>query len=527
MNPAFPTPSIGKRIHFENTDADSMSRHVGLWRLSPQSRLWLVGGLVSGTLLYAIFLFIGSDVPITTVLCAAWVVAWTAVAVAGGFQTVTGWFAFFPLFHFMLFALPLKVLVWEPAQSRLLAPVSTPLSMLLFYSGLLAAVFLVRLLKIGGRPVCVPGVAPSYYRWLAWVCYLMGTLAYFVAQFGSKDGGQSGGGGLGVASILLQFQNLSIAAYIFYGWKLGINVWKRPALWLFILSGLALGVLASQKSGTAMPLVYILLAVWGTRGARAFKVIGPALILFGALFAGVLYPVMHYARGVEGVRGGSLSERASLLQSILISYVTDAKFRKYMKEEVDKYANDRVITYLPESAGVFDRFLMIGNSDLLIAGVDHSAKSERFHGFELFTLGLELSVPRILYPAKPEEGSSEYLADVAGTRNVNQKTYPTWGWPSELYYSFGLPGVLVCTFLLQFGFLAMLNLWFGGKIRQSVWFCMLIPTLHFANSCTAIDSLPITLIPFFIVSALLSKFCNVVSAPSPHLSALRTVRIGE
>ena len=517
MNRALPSPWIRARARNFHRRLGTALRPRNLRLLNPHSLLWLYGGILSGVLLFGAFLLIGSDLMITTILCAAWVVAWASVSVGGGFQTTTGWFAFFPLFHFLLFSLPLKVLSWEGAEVRLRAPLSTSLDMLLFFTGLFFAVLVCRFLNLGSKPICSASSDPKYYRLLAWICFLAGTAAYFVSQFGADAEGGNAVGGMGLVNFLVNFKDFSIAAYIFYAWRAGLNVWRRPVFWLFVVSGISLGVLASAKGATSQPIVYVLAAICSIYGVRSYKpLVGFAI--FGVVFSGIIYPIMHYARGVEGARGSSIAARIAIMGSITTNFFTDSKFRADVKEQVDEYANKRVITYLPESAGVFDRFIMIGPTDLLVTGVDESNNAVKFHGFELFALGVEISIPRFLYPDKPDVGSSEFLADVAGTRNRTQRTNPVWGWPGELYYSFGLPGVFFGSFALELAFLLLVNLFFGSAVRKSVWFCLPLVSLNMANSCFAIDSMPLVMVSLCALAVALSKCATLLTGGLRRLS---------
>jgi len=491
---------------------DSTPREGKILRLTRHDFNCLLIGLISGALLMVGFMLIGSDLLITTILCAAWVVGWAAVAAGGGFKTLTGWFAFFPLFHFLLFSLPLKVTFWDGAEQGLRAPLSTSLVMLLFYAGLFMAALVCRITRVGMRPICSFNPSAEYYRRLAWICFLLGTAAYFLAMVlgqSAADGDSSGAGGMGMVHLLVYFQNFSIAAYIFYTWEADLKFWKQPVFWLFLISGLALGTLASEKAATSQPLVYLLLAMASIYGFRSYKM-WAGFAIFGAILAGVIYPVMHFARGVDGARDGTLAQRVEVVGTVTAQYLTDPGARKDMKEQVDDYAEDKAVLYLPQSAGVFDRFIMIGPTDLLVAGVDQSSDAEKYHGFELFKLGLQLLVPRFFFAEKPDIGSSEFLADVAGTRNTKEQTYPTWGLPGELYYSFGLPGVFLGSFGIELIFFLLVNFWFGSRVRKSVWFCLLAVSLNMANSCAAIDSVPLLLMGLCVPALGLNVVASVL-----------------
>jgi hypothetical protein len=470
--------------------------------MSRASLYCLCGGVASGLLLFAAFMLIGSDMLVAGQLCAAWTVAWMAVAVGGGFRTVTSWFAFFPLFHFLLFSLPFKVIFWEAAEERLGAPFSTSLVLLLFFTGLLFATFVSQCISFRSWTVCSKSTNPEFFRILAWICFLLGTLAYFIFQFGQTS--DSSAGGAGIMGFFMNFKDFSVAAYIFYAWRTGLQVWRRPAFWLFIVTGVLLGILASAKGAVSQPIVYALLATCCIHGFRSFKML-IGIAAFGAILATTIYPLMHYARGVEGARTGTLAQRAAIMGTVTSTYLTNPNARAGIKEQVDDYATDRSVMYLPKSTGLFDRFLMIGPTDLLVSGVDQSSANEKFHGFELFRSALELSIPRFLYPQKPEVGSSEFLADIAGTRNTVQRTNPTWGIPSQLYYSFGFLGVLIGSFFIELIFLLLIKVWFGNQVGKSLWFCLLALTLNMYNSCAGIDSMPFALISLLGTALLFSK----------------------
>ena len=473
-------------------------------------------GAVSGIVLFTAFMLIGSDPVVTALLCSAWAVAWAAVDAAGGFRTVTGWFAFFPLFHFLLFSLPLKVLFWDQAEANLRAPYSTSLVMLLFYVGVYAAALVFRRTKFGETRLCSSSEDPEFYRWLAWMCFLLGSAAFLVSLVsgvgggGGKDAASDEQTGAGVASFLMIFRSFSVAAYVFYAWRAGKNIWKLPAFWLFLLVGLGTGILASAKGETSQPIVYLLVAMCSIYGLRSYKLlIGCAV--FGLIFSSVIYPIMHYARGVEGARSNSLTDRMSIMSSIAADYISDSRFRETVKKQVDEYAEGRSVTYLPESAGVFDRFIMIGPTDLLVGGVDESSDSKKFHGFELFRGGLEFLVPRFLYPDKPDVGSSEALADIAGTRNAVERTNPTWGVPAQLYYSFGFAGVLLGAFVIELVFFIIINVWFGSQVSKSLWFCLIVVTMNMDNSCAAIDGIPFLVGSLCLAALGMSKLATWLS----------------
>ena len=518
-------PAPGAMIEPEETEEDAPIQQMepprSPWRMSRHSFICLCGGALSGIILLAAFCMIGSDPLVASLLCAAWTVGWAAMAVGGGFQTVTGWFAFFPLFHFLLFSLPFKVVFWDAADQGLRAPVSTSLVMLLFFTGLLLATLVCRIRKIGTRPMCIASENPNYYRALAWICWVLGTMAFFItilSQSGDAGDSDSGGGGMGILNLLVSFQDFSIAAYVYYAWKADLTLWKRPVFWLFFLSGIFLGILTSAKGATSQPIVYLLLGIATINGLRSAKLLA-GFAIFGALLSSFIYPVMHYARGLEGARTGGLMERIEIMESVTVKYITDSSARSDINEQVDDYANSVAATYLPQSAGVFDRFVMIGPTDLLVAGVDQSGAADKYHGFELFKLGLQLLAPKALYADKPDIGSSEFLADVAGTRNANGHTYPTWGLPGELYYSFGFPGVLLGAFVIETLFFLIINFWFGSQVKKSVWFCLTIVALNMTNSTAAIDSIPLFLLGLCLPSLGISKMASLFSRRSNHAYA--------
>ena len=510
MNPALPASPLRLQSSGVGFSSNFGVRPPRRTRLKRQTLYLLGGGMISGILLLALFLIIGSDPVITMILCSAWMMAWAAVAVAGGFQTIVGWFTFFPFFHFLLFSLPLKVGFWEEAESRLAAPASTSLVMLLFYTGLFFAAWLSRVKNFGVKPICPEINNPAFYKYLAWLCFVLGTAAYFVVQFAQDPDGEATAGQSGVFSILVRFQNFSVAAYIFYAWKAEVNVLKQPPFWLFLISGLFLGTLASAKGATSEPMVFALVAMCSIYGFRSWKAL-LGFAVFGVLLSSVIYPIMHYARGLSGSRDGTIVERISVMASVTTSYLSDPRTRAAVDREVSDHAAYRMKIYLPETIGLMDRFIMIGPTDLLVAGVDESSDSKKFHGFELFRLALGNFVPKFLNPDKGELVSSEFLADIAGTRNKVDRSNPTWGVPAELYYSFGFPGVFIGSFAIEFGFFTILTLAFGNRTHKSVWFCLVVVVLNMANSCMAIDILLFIMLPFVVTAVVLCKIASWLS----------------
>jgi hypothetical protein len=312
------------------------------------------------------------------------------------------------------------------------------------------------------------------------------------------DTGQSVGGVMGIARFLVYFENFSVGVYAFSIWRAGSSTLVRsPTFWIFALTGMFIGILSSTKSATTEPLAYLVMAGICAKGMK-FKGLLVTMPLFVAALMFV-YPVMHYARGLDGARTGTFYERLSIVGSVLIDYLTDPKRREEISGTVDDYQDNAENLYLSQSVGVFDRFMMIGNADLLISSVNDD---RQFHGFHLFKMGLQLMMPRFVLPDKPDVGSTEELSDVAGTRNIYGPTYATWGIPAALYFSLGLPGVLFFGFIIQFVFMTLMLLLFGDSGIRSVWFPLLIVRLNGITSCGSIDGLPFTMFwfLFFAVS---------------------------
>ena len=279
-----------------------------------------------------------------------------------------------------------------------------------------------------------------------------------------------------------------------------------PPFWLFFLTGIFLGALGSAKGATAEPFAYLVMASICARGFKS-KILLATLPLFVVMLMFV-YPIMHYARGLEGARTSGFTERLRIVGAVVVDYLTDSKRRDEITQSVDDYAEGQQALYLSRSVGVFDRFLMIGPADLLIAGVQGD---QQMHGFHLFKLGAQLALPRFMLPNKPEVGSSEELAEVAGTRNERQRTNPTWGIPASLYFSFGLPGVFIGSVIIQFVFLAITLAFFGQAVRSSVWFPVLVIRLNGLSSCGTIDGLPFALFWFTFMACLIFLFAKYAS----------------
>jgi len=395
-----------------------------------------------------------------------------SVDAAGGIKYGPGLLNFVLIFKFLLVALTIKILTFQPADSNLRAPRTTSEVMFVGFAGLyFASVLFAHLPKIRGAVKEVSD--PKFYLAAAVLFAIAGLGSAFVVLFFQTGYAVTLAGGLwGIARHFEMLEAFCVVPAMYYAWSSGSRRFLSHPLVLGILAvELLYGIASTTKQGMMEPLLCYLGVGFirlGWRSKPLWMLIGAGGFLYVALF----YPYSQYVRS-HGGRDGSLAERLAVIQEVFLDLSTDSSFR----EAVDSQIN-MGDTYLgKDSLQSISRMAMIGEADRLIAATD---ATQSYTGWETIENGFYLMVPSFIMPNKPLAGGGNFLGHITGELAPDDMdTQVSYGFMANLYNAFGLIGVFIGTILFIASFYYMLTLWFAHQSLNfspwgsSIWYLLI------------------------------------------------------
>jgi hypothetical protein len=381
-------------------------------------------------------------------------VAAVAFNVAGGFTRTSGAFIFFNTVLGVIVGLCMKAYLNEPADSNLLAPLTT---IKVYFVGLcmmLVAVYLSKKVTLR-RSILGKMIADSKLQTATVGCLIAGILIY-VAGYIFPGGNGS------VLSALNQINRFFPLAAV-----LGvINTIRRsggtrsinlPVI-LAMVFMFAFGALSFSKEGMFTPFACWILAAASQRYKLTRQQI--VILIFGTIFVfRYLVPYAQYGRTYREENGGiNVSTSISLLLNL--GYVRE----QYLETSANAY-EERVLGYYNTPQGFFDRLQMISIDDALI----NETQQVGTYGFFPIIWSFENVVPHFIWKDKPQIGIGNIWAHEVGLlAEADDSTGISFSSTSSAFHLIGWPGIIFLAPAIWF-FLFVIFDSLCGDIRKSPW----------------------------------------------------------
>jgi hypothetical protein len=417
-------------------------------------------------------LFVGTNVVVAFLLTIAILFGLLAIFAGGGLQSAFGCLNAILISKFLLIGVAIKILVLEPADGTLYAPVTTSAVMALGFFGVFLGTTIQSLIPCPVRWSVNRPFSAQMLLSLSVVLFFCSYGGYIVSMIPSTQGaGIQTGGWVGITHVLGSLKSLSIVPPMLYLWRKKTRLWmSHPVILFLVIWSAAIGIFSTGKQEAIEPLVfYVLLGFlrYGWMDSRLW-----ALVSLGALYYMVIiFPYSQYVRSAGG-REGTFEERAQVTADTFWRIMSNEEFRTTVTDHVSKQY------YFGPSLAAFSRLAMVGEADRLIYATE---RQQSFTGWETITWGFKLLTPSVLYPDKPIFEAANYLSHIAGESNITDTTTEvSYGMMANLYNAFSFTGVLIGTpvFFGLFYYWVRIFLgdasWSGLPSTSTLWFVWLV-----------------------------------------------------
>ena len=401
-----------------------------------------------------------------------------AVFAGGGLKSAFGCLNAILIGKFLLFAIGIKFLMFEPADGPLHAPVTTGVVMALGFAGLLAGTLLQSRVSCPQTWSMNRPFSPPMLLSFSIVLFAVSYLAFFASLLPSASGqGLQTGGWLGVARALASLKSFAIVPPMLYLWRIRTRLWmSHPVIVSVLLWSAMVGIFSTNKQDAMEPLVFYVLVGfmrYGMRDARLWSLV-TAGVFYYAL---IVFPYSQYVR-YSGGREGTLSQRAEITKETFWRMASDQDFRSASSKKIVSGTS-----YFEQTAlSPFGRLAMVGEADKLISSTE---RQNAFTGWETIVWGFKLLMPSFLYPNKPVYESGNYLAHIVGeVGSSDTTTQVSYGVMANLYNAFSYLGVAIGTPLFFAGFYFWIRIflgdprWDGQPSSSALWFIWLVATFQ-------------------------------------------------
>jgi hypothetical protein len=417
-------------------------------------------------------LIVGTSVAASVLLTIAILFGLLAIFAGGGMQSAFGCLNAILISKFLLIGVAIKILVLEPADGTLFAPITTSAVMALGFFGVFLGTAIQSYIPCPQRWSVNRPFSAQMLLSLSVVLFFCSYGGYIISMIPSTQGaGIQTGGWVGITHVLGSLKSLSIVPPMLYLWRKNTRLWMtHPVILLLVIWSAAIGIFSTGKQEAIEPLVFFVLLGFLRYGWKDMRLWG--LVTLGALYYMVIiFPYSQYVRSAGG-REGTFSERAQVTMDTFWRITSNDEFRATVTDHVSKEY------YFGPSLAAFSRLAMIGEADRLIYATE---RQQAFTGWETITWGFKLLTPSILYPDKPVFEAANYLSHIAGESNITDTTTEvSYGMMANLYNAFSYAGVLIGTplFFGLFYYWVRIFLgdasWSGLPSASTLWFVWLV-----------------------------------------------------
>lgn len=350
----------------------------------------------------------GSDVLFSLPICLAIFFGLCAMNLAGGLYTLSGLCILAMLGKSILFSQIVKVLIWQPADLNLTAPIETSCVFMVGFFAVFIAAALSRFQpeKIRFMPECD---TPVILERVSIIAIAFASLAVSVLMFVERAS-PVGRVIFGVSTYLQSCVSLSVVTAV------GATVLRSNGQRLFspyalmgVLLGLVFGSLRSSKQIMFEPLLALGVAALAYKYKKMHRlVISSAVVIVFTL--AVLFPLSQIRK--NSVATMTMSQNIESLYDFYQTYLTGWDEMMAMLELTDEIMNEayRHRHYYGFSIGLFDRFTLIDPADRLIT----QTKIKGFDGYGMILDTLEF-LPRSITGNHDSPNIGNYLGHKSET----------------------------------------------------------------------------------------------------------------
>lgn len=421
--------------------------------------------------------------------------------VALGACNLGSWVALFYILGNVLVALFAKTLMGQRLESHLWSPAGSFLALAITGFSLLAALFLVRRLRVG-RVVLRAPTDPNFLALLSWSCFGLG-LIFWMLNRSFQDPA-----GLGFGGFTL-FRDLLLMAVIARTAMLLKSSGDRRALdgWLVVIMicAVLVGLVDNSKTASALPVVSHFATVLFFRNGLPLRTI--AVLAAGTIvFLIAVAPMVHALRAA-GQQALTTSERVQLVIEAYSTILKEPEELDRMQRIAAGQFKNGYYSYFGESGAgqmILGRYAAVQQIDPVISEVDRRGP----RGGKAVWPGLLRQVPRIIYPDKPRYGEAfETLVHYDLVQPFGGK-FPTLPLAGQAYAAYGLFGLLFIPFVTFFGFFLVVKK-LGWKLYQNIYgvFFLCSFVVVYANqgdfgqyTAAAVRNFPLFTLVFFLLS---------------------------
>ncbi len=399
-----------------------------------------------------------------------------------GIDDISSIFVLLLLSKYSFFPLWIKTFLGQRIDVGLHAPATTFLIALLGSVVACVALFLAKMLPVRRR---ILGFSLSNWQMLL-VGYLgAGIGAFFLTLhvvFSSVilPSGEMTQGFGGFGSFISPLY-LGVVCLTAVSLKPGANPVHRASLVLVILWV----ALISLRTTAKVYFTFSILAVVFTIFYYSIKIKLRYYLLFGLLslfYIFVFAPVLHLTR-----------TNAFLLADFQgkMSIIGDLFEKNSVFELLDQSNDIYNLSYYP-LAGTFliDRFEMVKDLDIPAAGITASNTI----GWTPLRWAFETSLPRIIFPNKPQISDIDLIAYNAGYFPILRRLNHTIGIFGSAYAMFLWPSMILVSLFVLFAYILMLRVLVIPSLRQNIFGIFLLATYGFNFSEQSVQSLASTML---------------------------------
>jgi hypothetical protein len=468
---------------------------------------YLVGQLLAGT-----------EIAVASLFALAIMFGTLSIFAGGGLRSAFGCLNAILVGKFLLFGIAIKILLNEPADGTLAAPLTTALVMAIGFGALFMGTTVQSRLSCPQNWSMNRPFSDDMLISFSIVLFVVSYAGYFAGLIPSTQGAAvQTGGWLGIARTLGPLKSFSIVPPMLYLWRTNTDRWMTHPVIVAMLTWSALvGIFSTNKQDAMEPLAFYVLVGFLRYGFRDIRIW--SLLSFGLVYyALIIFPFSQYVRGT-GARESTFERRFEITKETFLRVTSDQGFRSTLSDRVEKpgYFNQPLLA-------PFDRLALVGEADKLISATE---RQQAFTGWETITWGFKLMTPSFLYPAKPVLEAGNYLAHIAGEVGATDNTTEvSYGVMANLYNAFSFTGVLFGTsaFFACFYYWIRMFLgeakWDGMPTTSTLFFIWLIALYgHSIVESSLSGVIPSMLFPSIV--ALLGVLAKCVSLLLPRRSCI-------